>query len=1417
MISPKLVEVGRHLNIELLTNTELFELQGEEGSFKARIVQHPRFVDLSKCTGCGECSKVCPVVLGNEYDENLSTRKAAYKRYAQAIPGAYAISKRGTAPCKAACPAHISVQGYVALVAQGKFREALKLIKEENPLPAICGRVCHHPCEAACTRGQVDDPVAIDAIKRFVADLDLNSETRYMPEIKEKREEKVAIIGSGPAGLSCAYYLAKEGYQTTIYEKLPVPGGMLYVGIPEYRLPRDIINAEIQIIKDMGVEIKTGVSIGEEITVQQLREQGYESIFIGIGAHECKKLGIEGEDLKGVYPGVDFLRDANLGKQIHLGNRVAVVGGGNVAMDAVRTARRIGSKEAFIIYRRGFEEMPANEEEIEECREEGIQINPLTTPTKIIGENGRLKAIECIRMTLGEPDESGRRRPIPEKGSEFVMEVDCVIPAIGQDSDWACLGPECACTLSDWGTINVDPITLQTDDPDIFAGGDAVTGPKTVIEAIEAGKQAAISIDRFIRGVDLREGRDKKWEAAQQIPTVGYDSIPRSQMPRLAPEERLENFEEVQLGFSEELAVGEAKRCVACGVCSECYQCEEVCLAGAILHDEKPLERSIDVGSVILCPGSDLFDPQPFETSYHHQSHPNVLTSLEFERILSASGPTFGHLLRPSDKKEPKSIAWLQCVGSRDTAHFANGYCSAVCCMYAVKDAMVAKEHSKEDMDAAIFFMDMRTFGKDFEQYYNRARDKYGVRFVKTRIPTVHPVPGTDDLLLTYSDEAGVIHNEVFEVVVLSVGLQIKKDTVELAKRLGVFLNKYNFAATDTFTPVNTSRSGIYAGGTFQGPKDIPGSVTEASAAAGVAGMALSEARWTDTKTLEIPEELDVSEEDPRIGVFVCNCGINIGGVVDVPAVTEYAATLPHVFFTEENLFTCAQDTQDKIKEVIRDEKLNRVVVASCSPRTHEPLFQETLQACGLNKYLFEMANIRDQDSWVHGNEPAIATDKAKDLLRMAVARAGLLRPLKEKKISINKRALVIGGGVAGMNAALGLAKQGFESIIVEKEAELGGLSKELTTTIQGDEIRTYLRDLIQEVENNDKIQVLTNSLIVGFSGFKGNFTTELIVGPAMYERKIEHGVVVLATGANEYTPKEFLYGEDERVVTQLELGNQLEERGASDLGQVVMIQCVGSRNDENPNCSRVCCQTGIKNAIHIKKLNPEANVWILHRDIRTYGLLEDYYTEARKLGVTFFRFAEDNPPVVESTDEGLMVTFRNNVLQRDIRISTDLLALSAGMVAADTEELANIIKLSRTQDGYFMEAHVKLRPVDMASDGIFVCGTAHSPKLVSESISQAYAAASRATTFLSQSEITLSAVTARVDGEKCAACLICVRSCPYEVPRINEEGYSEINEALCHGCGVCASECPAKAIHLNWYEDDQVMAKVDSLLEGVL
>jgi heterodisulfide reductase subunit A-like polyferredoxin len=1400
-----------------LTNTELFGLDGKPGQFKARVRKQPRFVDLDKCTSCGECAKVCPIEVSSEYDEGLSKRRAAYKKYAQAIPGGYAITKRGTAPCRATCPAHVSVQGYIALITAGKYREAVELFKKDHPFPGVCGRVCHHPCEGACTRTEVDEPLAIMNLHRFLADWDRQTDQPFTPKKKEAHPEKVAIIGAGPAGLTCAYFLAIEGYAVTVFEKLPVLGGMLSVGIPAYRLPRDIIEAEIQVIRDLGVQFKTGVEIGKDFTVGQLREQGFKAFFLGIGSQECKVLGIEGEDFEGVYPGLEFLKQVNLGNRVKLGDRVAVIGGGNVAMDAVRTARRTGSSKPFIIYRRSLEEMPANIEEIEECRDEGIEIMTLTNPLQVIAEAGRVKAVECQRMHLGEPDESGRRRPVPVPDSAFTIEVDAVIPAIGQESDWACLTDECACTLSDWGTIQVDPVTLQSSDPDIFAGGDAVTGPRTVVEAIGAGKEAAISIDRFLQGLDLHEGRPVRWEGVKDVPTEGREHLPRVAMTHAPASQRIQNFNEVQLGYDEMGSRREAKRCLECGVCSECYQCVSACLAGAVDHNQQVVEKEIAVGSLVLCPGSEPFDPSGLELFYHYKSNPNVMTSLEFERILSASGPTMGHLVCPSDESEPKKIAWLQCVGSRDTNRCGNGYCSSVCCMYAIKDAMIAKEHAHGELDCAIFNMDIRTFGKDYEKYYQRAKEKVGVRFVKARIHTIDEVGESRDLRIRYADESGTIQEEFFDIVVLSVGLQVPESTAELARRLDVGLDKYRFAITQPFTPVETSRPGVYACGVLQEPKDIPSSVTEASAAACLAGGRLAAARNTLSKSVELPAEIDVTEQEPRVGVFVCNCGVNIAGVVDVKAVEEYSRGLPNVVYAGQNLFTCSQDSQEQMKALIKEHRLNRVVVAACTPKTHEGIFMDTLEGTGLNKYLLEMANIRNQDSWVHSDNPQEATAKARDLVQMAVARAESLHPLREKVIPVNERALVVGGGVAGMNAALGLADQGYEVVLIEKEEQLGGMANRLTFTIEGGDVQVYLEELIQKVNAHPKIQVLTRSLIVGFTGFKGNFTTEVLAGPGMYERKINHGVVIIATGANEYRPKEYLYAQSDGVLTQVELAQRLKEKGAADLNQVVMIQCIGSRNEENPNCSRICCQSAVKNALKIKTLNPDAQVFILYRDIRTYGLLEDYYKEARDKGVLFFRFDPNDPPAAEPFGDGVRVTFKDHILGRDLQVEADLLALSAGMVAADTEELASIVKLARTAEGHFMEAHVKLRPVDMATEGIFVCGTAHSPKLLSESIAQAYAAASRATTFLSQKQLTLSAVTAQVDAELCASCLICVRSCPYGVPKINADGVSQIDEALCHGCGICAAECPAKAIQLNWYEDDQILCKLDSLLEGVL
>jgi heterodisulfide reductase subunit A-like polyferredoxin len=1362
---------------------------------------------------------VCPVSLPNEYDHGLSSRKATYKKYAQAIPGAFAIQKADNAPCRLACPAGLNVQGYVQMVKEGKYEEALKIIMEELPLPGVLGRICPHGCEDACRRIDVDDAIAIRDLKRLAAD-------RFDPRNVEivclpRRDERVAIIGSGPAGLSAASHLARKGILSTIFEALPEPGGMLRVGIPDHRLPREILDQEIEIITNLGVEIKTERALGREFTIDDLFHKGYKAVYLAIGAHKGIELGIPGEKANGVRQGVDFLRDLNLSGKVEVGKQVAIIGGGNVAIDVARSAARLGAKEVHIVYRRTRAEMPAWEEEVSAAEEEGVKITYLSAPQEVLIEDGRVVGLRCIRMELGEPDSSGRRRPIPIPGSEYEMVIDQLIPAIGQRSELSPFEDETGMEFSRWGTMEVDPVNYATGRDGVFAGGDLQTGPWVAIGAVAAGREAAESIVRYLDGRDLSEGRET---IANETPF--YRPIPenqpkkrRAKMPELPHEDRQGNFREVELGYDEQTGQGEADRCLNCGYCCECYRCVEACKPGAVTletHAQQLESREIQVGAVILASGYRPFDPSQYET-YHYIQHPNVLTSLEFERILSSTGPYMGHLKRPSDEKEPEKIAWLQCVGSRDLNRCDNSYCSAVCCMYAIKEAVVAKEHAGKSLDTAIFFMDMRTSGKDYELYYNKAREEYGVRFVRSRVHTIDAIPDSDDLLIQYSDEEGIIHQETFHMVVLSVGMEADKDLSQLADRLGISLDSHDYISSPPFSPVETSVPGIYACGAVTGPKDIPFSVSDASAAACAAGMDLSEARGSETKTRDIPDELDVSEEEPKIGVFVCNCGTNIGGVVDVPSVADYASTLPHVVHVDQNLFSCAQDTQDKIKDIIKEHQLNRIVVAACSPMTHEPLFQETVQACGLNKYLFEMANIRNQDSWVHGDDHDAATDKAKDLVRMAVARASLLKPLRSKRISINKRGLVIGGGVSGMTAALGLADQGFEVVLVEKEPQLGGLSRELTHTIEGYNIHEHLLDLIDRVSSHENIQVLTESLIVGFSGSKGNFTTEVMVGPGMYERKIDHGAVVLATGANEYNPDEFFYGEDDRVMTQIQLGKRLEDRGADDMKNVVMIQCVGSRNEDFPNCSGVCCQNAVKNALHIKELNPDANVHILYRDMRTYGMLEDYYREARRQGVLFFRFDPENPPRVESGEKGLLVTFRDHVLQRDLKVTADLLALSAGMRPGDTEELASILKIPRNADGYFMEAHVKLRPVDMASDGIFLCGTAHGPKLIAESISQAMAAASRATAFLSQDEITLSVVTATVDQEKCASCLVCVRSCPYEVPKINKDGVSEIDPALCRGCGVCAAECPAKVIELNWYEDDQVMSKVDALLEGVL
>jgi heterodisulfide reductase subunit A2 len=844
-----------------------------------------------------------------------------------------------------------------------------------------------------------------------------------------------------------------------------------------------------------------------------------------------------------------------------------------------------------------------------------------------------------------------------------------------------------------------------------------------------------------------------------------------------------------------------------------CKVCEKLCPAKAINFEDKERELTIQAGAIILSTGCEVFDPKVYDV-YGYQRSPNIVTSLEFERMLSASGPLGGHLVRSSDKKEPKKIAWIQCVGSRDVHEGAKAYCSAVCCTYAIKEAIVAKEHAKGGLDTAIFYIDMRTFGKDFERYYNRAREEAGVRFIKSRITQILPMNGTGDLLIRYTDEAQKRIEETFDLVVLSVGIGVPKEAADLARRLDIDIDRYHFASTSSFEPVSTSRPGIFASGAFQAPKDIPSSVIASSASAAMAESLLAESRWSMTKTKEVPEEIDVRGQFPRIGVFVCKCGTNIAGVLDVPAIAEYARSLPSVVYVEENLFSCSQDTQEKMAQVIKEQKLNRVVVAACSPLTHEVLFQETVVNAGINKYLFEMANIRNQCSWVHGGDAKAGTEKAKDLVRMAVGKVSLFEPMSEPRIKINETALVIGGGLAGMSAARNLAVQGYHTCLIEKEGVLGGQARNLYQTWKGENVQQNLARLIQEVQSNLKIDVYLNTELKKVEGFVGNFESTLQTKGN--EKVLKHGIAIVATGASELKPDQYLYGEDSRVLTRLDLDQRFIDQDPS-LGKVrsaVFILCVGSRIKERPYCSEVCCTHSVVSALKLKEINPDMDVFIVYRDMRTFGLFEDLYREARSKGILFIRYDETKELKVAKDQNDLQVLFTSSVLNREMEIRPDLLILATAVVVPEKNPIATLFKVPVNKDGFFAEAHVKLRPIDFATDGVFLCGLAHSPKPMDESIAQGLGAAARAVTLLSQKEMFGNAIVASINSESCVGCQGCLKVCPYEAIRyLEDKKICEINEVICKGCGACAATCQSASAQLKRFTSKQIYAQIDKAM----
>ncbi len=844
----------------------------------------------------------------------------------------------------------------------------------------------------------------------------------------------------------------------------------------------------------------------------------------------------------------------------------------------------------------------------------------------------------------------------------------------------------------------------------------------------------------------------------------------------------------------------------------KCRICEKVCKNEAILFDQQDEIVTLDTGALIVAGGMEPFDARR-KPEYGYGRWPNVITSLEYERMLSAAGPFQGHIQRLSDGKIPGRIAWIQCVGSRDS-HLGNEYCSGVCCMSATKQAMITKEHDR-DIDTSIFFIDIRAHGKGFDRFYERSESENDVRYVRSLISRVVPNPEDDTLRISYAGPDRSLQEETVDLVVLSVGLCPNASTAHLAECIGVPLNEHGFCATEPLDIVATAKTGIFVCGAAQGPKDIPDSVQQGSSAAARATALLAGSRGSLVAAPPDYPQRDISKEKPCIGVFVCHCGVNIAGVVDVQAVSDYAGTLPEVAYATDCMFACSTDQLKGIRQAIADHHLNRVVVASCTPRTHEPLFRNTLREAGLNPYLFELANIREHDAWVHRAAPEAATDKAKELVRMSVSRARLLEPLLEASTEVIQTALVIGGGLAGLSAAQSFAQQGIETTLVERSAQLGGNARTLFTTEDGANPARVVQDLIQKVENQPLITVCKEATVVSISGSCGNFTSNISVKDE--SRSISHGVVVVATGGQEYTPTEYLYGRDPRVVTQKEFEELLHTRPeeANQLRQVTMIQCVGSREPDFPYCSRVCCTAAVKNSLKLKSVNPDAQVSVLYRDIRTFGFKEAAYLNARRQGVRFFRFERDRKPEVSRQDDALLVSVFDAQLQAAIQLPADLVVLSAAIrPRPESRELVEAMRLPLDDDGFFMEAHPKLRPLDFATPGFYLCGLAQGPKFAAESISQAQGAVSRAMNVLSKHTLVTEAVINQVDAALCRACGECEKACSFEAIRVSAaEGGREravVTAAQCTGCGVCNVACPTGAASLSHFKDEQINRMIE-------